>query len=335
VPHRFIAELKEGDKVRQYFLLRQAERRTDKSGKPFLTLFLGDRTGIITAQVWSEVLRRCPGPFTTGDFVGVRGLVTSYRGELQLTVENLVRVDDLLAQGKELGDFDPELLHLATAFDRRQLWQELRDLAAAHLETPLQELVLHLLEQHREQLLVAPAARLYHHPYLGGLLEHTWTVARLALQALEIYPHLHRGLVVAGAMLHDLGKLKELANPATPELTVPGALLGHIVLGWEMVREAAQTLALGDSPLLLELEHIVLSHHGSLEFGSPVPPKTPEALLVSMLDDLDAKLKMMDQHLKSEAGDGAFTAYHRVLQRDLYRGRERDAAPLPPEDDDL
>lgn len=321
--------------VHQFFLLRQVESRLDKSGKPFLSLVLGDKSGIMVARVWSDVLAKCPGPFAAGDYVGVQGQVGSYKGELQLIVQYINTVAALRALGKELQDFDPELLILATPHDRQQLWRELRELAAAHLREPLKPLVLGLLDKYQAEFLVCPAARVYHHPYLGGLLEHTWSVARHALASLAIYPDLNQDLVLAGAILHDLGKIKELANPQAPELTVPGQLLGHIVLGWEMVRAEARALEFPDPEALLQLEHIILSHHGSLEFGSPILPKTPEALLVFYLDDLDAKLKMMQQHLQSDASAGDFTSYHRVLQRGLYKGGERpteDRDPSPEAD---
>ena len=156
-------------------------------------------------------------------------------------------------------------------------------------------------------------------------------VPRHTLASLAVYPDLNPDLALAGAILHDLGKVKEIASPQAPELTVPGALLGHIVLGWEMVREEARALEFPDPTLLVQLEHIILSHHGSLEFGPPIPPKTREALLVYFLDDLDAKLKMMDTHLQSDSGDGDFTTYHRVLQRDLYKGGESQAAGRVPQ----
>lgn len=320
--HQFITELQEGAFLQQFFIVRRLETRTDKTGKPYLALSLGDKTGALEAKVWSDVLARCPGPFAPGDYVGVQAQVGSYKGELQLNIQYINTVAALQAQGRELKEFDPELLILATPHDRRELWEELWGLAQTHLQPPVRDLVLRLLDRYREEILVCPAARIYHHPYLGGLLEHTCAVARHTLACLPLYPELNPDLALAGAILHDLGKIKEIANPAAPELTVPGQLLGHIVLGWDLVREEARAMEFPNADLLIQLEHIILSHHGALEFGSPIPPKTREALLVNMLDDLDAKLKMMSQHLESDSGDGDFTSYHRVLQRGLYKGGE-------------
>ncbi len=330
--HQLISHLKEGDAVQQYFLVRQAESRTDKTGKPYLSLALGDKSGAMAAKVWNKVLAKCPGPFAQGDHVGVQAQVESYNGELQLNVRYINTVEALRDLGRDLQEYDPELLIQATPYDREALWQELRQLAETGIRPPLGPLVLTVLERYREEFLVCPAALRYHHPYLGGLLEHTWFVTRHALASLAIYPELNRDLVLAGTILHDLGKIKELANPPAPERTVPGHLLGHVVLGWEMVRAAAQGLDFPDPTLLVQLEHILLSHHGTMEFGSPVVPKTREALLVNFLDDLDAKLKMMSQHLESDAGEGDFTSYNRALQRDLYKGGLAAADPEPDPD---
>jgi 3'-5' exoribonuclease len=320
MPHQLISLLKEGDAVQQYFLVRQSDRGTTKDGKPFLSLGLGDKSGVIKARVWSDVLAKCPGPFAPGDHVFVQAQVEAYQRELQLKVGYIISVEDIRSQGKDLRNYDPDLLYLTTPYDREALWQELWQLAETQIGPPLGQLVLRVLDRYREEFQVCPAALRYHHPYLGGLLEHTWFVTRHALASLTIYPELNRDLVLAGAMLHDLGKVKELANPPAPERTVPGHLLGHVVLGWEMVRSEAQAQGFSDPILLVQLEHIILSHHGSMEFGSPILPKTREALLVNFLDDLDAKLKMMSQHLESDAGEGDFTSYNRALQRDLYKG---------------
>jgi len=333
MPHQLISLLKEGDAVQQFFLVRQSDRGTTKEGKPFLSLVLGDKSGALVARVWEKVLAKCPGPFAPGDHVAVQGQVESYKGELQLKILYINTVAALRDLGRDLQGYDPELLCQATPYDRDTLWQELWQLAETQIGPPLGELVLRVLGRYREEFLVCPAALRYHHPYLGGLLEHTWFVTRHALASLTIYPELNRDLVLAGAMLHDLGKVKELANPQAPERTVPGHLLGHVVLGWEMVRTEAQAAGFPDPILLVQLEHIILSHHGSMEFGSPILPKTREALVVNFLDDLDAKLKMMSQHLESDTGAGDFTGYNRALQRDLYKGGLAAAGDPDPEGD--
>ncbi len=326
MPHQLISDLREGMAVQQFFIVRQAETRTDKSGKLYLSLVLGDKSGTMVTRVWNDTLAKCPGPFAPGDHVAVQAQVESYKGELQLNVRYINTVQALRDLGRDLKEYDPDLLYQATVYNREVLWQELWQLAETHIRPPLQQLVLNLLSHHREELMVCPAARLYHHPYVGGLLEHTWFVARHAVASLTIYPDLNPDLVLAGAILHDLGKVKEIANPPAPELTAAGQLLGHIVLGWDLVRAAAQGLEFPDPTLLLQLEHIILSHHGAVEFGSPILPKTREAFLVNFLDDLDAKLKMMSQHLESDTGEGDFTSYHRVLQRGLYKGGPAAAA---------
>ncbi len=331
MPPPLIAELKEGVQVKQCFLVRQLENRSTKTGKPFLNLVLGDISGTISAKVWDDVLKKCPGPFAPADFVAVQGRVEPYQGELQINVQYINTVEALEAMGRRPPDFDPALLIPATPYDREQMFRELQEICQEHLTPPLRELVLNLLARYQAELLESPGARNLHHPYLGGLLEHTWTVTRHALSSLNIYPELHRDLTLAGAILHDLGKIKELANPLAPERTLEGELLGHIALGWEMVREEARALQFPDPILLVQLEHIILSHHGSLEFGSPVLPKTREALLVYFLDDLDAKLKMMQQHLQGDSRDGEFTSYHRTLQRGLYKGGYRQAPGPAPE----
>jgi 3'-5' exoribonuclease len=199
------------------------------------------------------------------------------------------------------------------------MWQELLIIVDEVLTPPLQDLVLNLLHRHAEVWQLHPAARRNHHAYLGGLLEHTWFVTRLAFQTAGLYPAINRQLVVAGAILHDLGKIKELAQPYAPEYTVPGQLLGHIVLGWEMIRQEAAAINFPDQNLLLQLEHIIITHHGQRDFGSPVVPKTREAMVVYFADDLDSKLKIMEQHLKADNSAGNFTPYLRLLQRELYK----------------
>jgi len=322
--HRFVRELADGDQVKQCFLLRRLEARTYGDGKVRWDLDLADRTGVIRAVAWEDAIAKCPGPLTPGEPVAVKGQVTTYRQELQLRVDFISMVADLKARGRDPG-CNLDLLLMVTPHDRETLWRELNELAVTHLRPPLVDLVLHLLTRYEPEFQSCPAARKNHHPYLGGLLEHTWTLTRLALKVLDIYPWLNRDLVLAGVILHDLGKVKEFTRPGAPELTPAGGLLGHLALGWEMVRTAAREIGFPDEALLLQLEHILLSHHGSLENGSPVPPRTPEALLVHYLDDLDAKLKMMQDHLAVDRTPGHFTSWHPLLARRLFK--------VPPEEE--
>jgi 3'-5' exoribonuclease len=330
--HQLIVDLREGMEIQQYFVVRQVEERLTRSGEPYFDLVLADRSGSLKAKLWSNVLQDFPGPFRAGDYVGAVGQVKSYHGELQLTVQRTRTIEQIKQLKKELKDFDVSLLHASTAYDREQMWRELLALVEDELIPPLKDLVVNLLHQHAEAWQTGPAARRNHHAYLGGLLEHTWFVVRLAYQTAKMYPDINRQLVVAGAVLHDLGKLKELAQPYAPEYTIPGQLLGHIVLGWEMIRQEATKIHFPDQNLLLQLEHIIITHHGYQEFGSPVPPKTREAMLVYYADDLDAKLKMMEQHLQADNSEREFTPYHRLLQRELYKITEEHEPEAPVEE---
>ncbi|MDI6853961.1 MAG: HD domain-containing protein [Deltaproteobacteria bacterium] len=331
--HHYIVNLRAGLTLKQFFLVRRVESRRTKDGKRYLALMLGDKTGVVKAMVWEETLKKCPQEPAACDFVGVTGLVETFQGEPQINVTYIEPVDHIRQRGGDLQNFDPELLVLSTAYNREELWRELCELVGSHIHSPLQELVLGILKRYESQLMTWPGAESVHHAYLGGLLEHTWSVARHALRSLEVYRSLNKDLVLAGAILHDLGKIKELANPECPKRTVPGGLLGHIVLGWEMVREEARAVDFPDEDLLRELEHIIISHHGAEEFGSPVLPKTPEALLVYYLDEIDAKLHMARRHLEVDAGDGEFTVRHFFLERRLYKSPNSRLEPPARESD--
>jgi len=336
VPHRNIADLKAGDTLKQFFLLRRVDRRLTKGGKPYLDLVLADRTDTIKGKVWDEALQKCSGPLAPCDFVAIMGTVEAYQGTFQINLDYIDTVERLRAKGRLLEEFDPDILIAVTPFDREALWSELLNLVESRIRPPLQGLVLAILHKYQTQFLDWPGAEFYHHAYAGGLLEHTWSVTSHAVGSLEIYPGLNSDLVLAGAILHDLGKIKELTGPPCPQRSVPGGLLGHIVLGWEMIREEARVLEFPDEQLLLSLEHVIIAHHGALEFGSPILPRTPEALLVYYLDEIDAKLHMVQRHLDTDPGEGDFTSFHRALGRSFYRAPDLPANPpeaSPPDDD--
>jgi 3'-5' exoribonuclease len=336
VPHRNIADLKAGDTLKQFFLLRRVEHRLTKGGKPYLDLVLADRSDTIKGKVWDEALQKCSGPLAPCDFVAIMGTVEAYQGTFQINLDFIDTVERLRAKGRLLEEFDPDLLIAVTPFNREELWSELLKLVESNIRPPLRDLVLAILQKYQAQFLEWPGAEFYHHAYAGGLLEHTWSVTRHALRSLEVYPGLNSDLVLAGAILHDLGKIKELSGPPCPQRSVSGGLLGHIVLGWEMIREESRALEFPDEHLLLSLEHIIIAHHGAMEFGSPILPRTPEALLVYYLDEIDAKLHMVQRHLDTDPGEGDFTSFHRALGRSLYRSPDLLANPpeASPSDED-
>jgi 3'-5' exoribonuclease len=333
VSHQFVADLRAGVPLKQFFLVRRLEKRRTKDGKPFLSLVLGDKSGAMKARVWEETLRKCPQPVAECDFVGITGQVEAFQGDLQINVTYIESVEKIRERAGDLQEFDPEALILATGYNREDLWRELRELAETRINPPLRTLVLAILTKYHVEFMSWPGAEFVHHAYVGGLLEHTWSVVRHAVRSLEVYPSLNQDLVLAGAILHDLGKIKELARPECPKRTVPGGLVGHIVLGWEMVREEAQAIDFPDEDLLRELEHIIIAHHGSEEFGSPIIPKTPEAFLVFYLDEIDAKLHMAQRHLEMDTSDDEFTARHYLLARRLYKSPTSQADLAAPEPD--
>jgi 3'-5' exoribonuclease len=225
--------------------------------------------------------------------------------------------------------FDPAMCRPSTRFDPPAMFAELLAIAQQRIEPgPLAELVATLLEENRDALLAAPAARRNHHAFAGGLLEHTLSVTRTCVFLADRYAEYYAdarvpfepGMAIAGGILHDIGKLRELdAAPTGTTYTAEGSLIGHLVLGRDMVREAAQRIGLDDE-LRLRLEHLLLAHQRLPEWGSPKPPMTPEALIVHHADDLDAKLHMMFTILDTDPSSGPVTSRKNVLGQELFRG---------------
>lgn len=320
MPHLFIADLKPGDKLNQFFLIKRKERRRTRTGKDYLDLSVSDRTGTLAAKIWSEAVDQLDPLFAEGQFAGLAGRVETYQDEPQLTIERIKGIQHLSSEQLELAGFNPDFLVPSSSLDLPSLWNQLLHWVAEEIHHPaLRDLTLGLLNNHEAEWIQWPASKIYHHAYKGGLLEHTYRVVQLAREVVRLYPELNQDLVLAGAVLHDIGKLKELEGYLSAHNTYTGQLVGHLILGWEMIREAAQDFSWDDPKLLTHLEHIILSHHGQLEYGSPVLPQTREALIVNVLDDLEAKLKMMADHLEQDRGEGEFTDWHKVLKRKILK----------------
>jgi len=316
-----IAELKENQTVEAEFLVLEKNLQTTRTGSSYLALVLGDQTGRMAGRVW-EGAEKLDRSFTAGDVVLVRGRVSAYKGQLQL---NVAELKPLAPDQAEPGRFMP-----SSKRPPGELLQDLTGLAAG-LGSPFKEVCLSLLQDDElgPRLLQAPAAKSVHHAYRGGLLEHTLSVARLAEMVAGHYPFLHRDLLLSGAILHDLGKALELDLLPAPDYTDQGRLVGHVVLSLNLFRDHLPA----DFPpeLAAEISHLILSHHGLKEFGSPTTPQTLEAVALNLCDDLDAKLSAVRAMFEESQED--WTDYSRIFDRYFYKGSparpEPDGEPRP------
>ena len=307
---KYVADLRPNDRVSGFFRISSIQVKETRDGRPYLDLKLKDKTGEIPAKVWDYGEG---GEFEKGDFVAVAGQVELYQDAPQLVLKRIRRVtEEDRAYGFEEARFEER-----TSYDVETMWSDLVAIGET-LSPPLRDLVLGLLLDHREAFYRAPASQYHHHPFLGGLLEHTLSVTRTCLYLAEKYP-VCRDLLVGGAMIHDIGKVKELSFEGETDYTISGRLIGHIIQGRDLVREKAKGLVDFPEEDLLELEHLLLSHQGRSEWKSPALPQTLEALVLHYADDLDAKVNMVRRAVERDPGAEPFTPRHRALERQLYK----------------
>ncbi len=275
----------EGDQVQGFAFLAKKERRQDRNGKDYLDLELADSTGQMAAKVWAGS-SAIDAEFDAHQFVAFRGAVRSYRDQLQLNVDHCRTATE---DDRKYG-FDEKLLIPSTREDIDDLQARLLALLEKVERPILRRLAAETLEVHGEVLRIHPAAKLMHHAYLGGLLEHTVSMGELALGVCGHYRFLDRDLILLGVLFHDLGKIFELGAMPANDYTKVGRLVGHVVIGRDLLRD--RCVAIPDFPedLQLHLEHLVLSHQGKKEYSAPVEPMTAEALVLHFIDDLDSKL---------------------------------------------
>ena len=281
-----------------------------------MRLVLGDRSGRIESKVWDRV-EELQTELQEGDFVKYRGIVQTYNGRKQMVINQIRKV---LPEDSESG-FDSTELVPSTEYDIDEMWENLCSLVGEHTSRPaIKQLLTQVLDAHEEEMRNFPAGLEIHHNYRGGFLEHVLSILKGALFFADHYPGVDKDLLIAGALLHDIGKLEELSRPDNPMYTTRGQLIGHVVMGFELVRKEAARIPEFPPTLLTLLEHLILSHQGQLEWGSPQPPKLPEALILHYLDDLDAKINRFSRVLKEDPGDSDFTAFDRYLGRAVFKG---------------
>lgn len=326
-----LSELTPGQIADFFALLAERTKGATRDGKPFYSCRFRDPRRSVTFMVWSDApwYEPCEREWCEGQFYKIRAVYGEHeRYGPQIDIQNLRPV----TEADRAEGFNPDEYVERSRFDTEAMFAELKGLAETHIaDVPLRRLVLTLLERHAEAFKRVPATLGKFYPFAGGLLEHTLAVTRSCLQLVEAYvvhyvelcPPLNKELVVAGAILHDIGRVVELGDPALPgQPSIPGRLLGHLFLGRDLVRDTARELGDVDPPLLQLLEHIVISHLNLPEWGSPRLPLIPECLIVHHADDLDAKLEMYARCLSRDQSPGPFTARDPVLNRQLFKGRK-------------
>lgn len=320
----FVHDLKPGDRIVGFYLVRhkQLEPFRDRSRGEFLTLVLSDRTGQVVARVW-EGAEELSQQFGEADVVKVAGDVESYLGRTQIIVNRL------RAAGED--EFDRRDFLPASEKDPQALMAVVRATIERIQNPHLSALVRRFYDdpEFAAQFARAPAARKVHHAYLGGLLEHVTEVIALCDAVLALYPEIDADLLLTGALLHDVGKTREYVWEKDIDYSDEGRLVGHIVIGEEMVSHAMAHLPDFPEALGLRVRHMLVSHHGRYEWGSPRRPQTLEAVALHQIEDLDAQVNRFRTLLAARREPGeAWTAYDRLLGRQLYAGREEDGLSI-------
>jgi 3'-5' exoribonuclease len=295
-----------------FFLCARKERRPGRSG-PYLTLILQDVSGEISAKVFQDV-EQAEDQFEAGEFVAVQGRGNLFHERVELILDKIRRViPDDATRGFRQEDCIP-----ASPRSVEEMWQELGDRVASVEHAQLRVLLARMIERHADRLRIWPAAVHVHHAYRSGLLEHVLMIMELVTFLAARYGA-RRDLLIAGALLHDIGKLQELDYDVAIAYSVEGNLVGHIALGVGMLREELAGMPDFPHDLQTELEHLILSHHGAKELGSPVVPMTVEAFILAAADDLDAKLHQVRRLIAEDDSDGPFTIYSKRLERQLFK----------------
>jgi 3'-5' exoribonuclease len=321
---RFIEQLSDGEAIEEVFLVVEKQLRANRNGNLYLQMELRDRSGSMSARLWNagEHLFRS---FEAGDFLLVKGKVQLFQGALQMILSHIERHE---AEKVDLTDFLPH-----TEKDVSKLLERLRGvlfkLGNPHLRALAE--CFFMDDEIVRGLCRAPAGVRNHHAYVGGLLEHVVTLLDAADRLAPLYPELDRDLLLMGVFLHDVGKVRELSFDRNFAYTDEGQLIGHLVIGVEMLTEkAARVPDLTGEPfpkeLLLRLKHMILSHHGSYEFGSPKLPMTPEAIALHHLDNFDAKVHSFTRDIREDRNqESSWTPFNQSLQRRLFKGATNGA----------
>ncbi len=309
----FIKEIRENELVEGVFWVKEKATPLSRSGAPYLRVRLADRTGEIEGRVWDGV-EEFADLFDRDDFIRIKAQATSYQDRVQLNIKSIKKVKDTEVS---LDEFLPSSLR-----DPEEMLAELREISQGIGNDHLKQLVTAFLENEEFTVLFkrAPGAKRLHHSFLGGLLEHTLSVVNLIQKLKGYYEGINHDLLLAGGILHDIGKVYELSYERSFDYTDAGRLVGHIVMGVEMVDKEITQIEGFPAELAMLMKHLLLSHHGQYEWGSPTRPMTLEAQILHHLDDLDAKVKGIQEFMQKAQEGATWTDYHRMFERFFYIG---------------
>jgi len=312
---RFITDIKAGDRVDEIFVLSEKILSQKRDGNNFLNVTLSDKTGTIKGVVWDNVDQIAAG-ITSGDFTLVNGSVGDYRGTLQVVIKKMEPISpDMI----DPSDFLPQ-----TSRDIEGMLERLMKITET-IKTDYLKALIDTFFKDKEfvnKFKTAPAAKKMHHAYIGGLLEHTLSMVSLAEKIAGHYSGIDRDLLLSGTVLHDIGKIDEFEYQFKIDYSDKGRLLNHIVIGLKMVDDKLSGIEHFPEDQMLLLKHLIVSHHGTREFGSPEPPKTIEAVLLNYIDEIDSKVNGIRDFIASEDPDETWTSYHRLLERHFYKGKK-------------
>ncbi len=316
--HKFINQINPGETIEHIYLVKDPILRSTSRGDLYIAMFLCDKTGQLNGRIWQaseSMYNEIPKP----GFVQIKGRSEIYQNNLQIVVNNITAAD---SKKINIEDF---LAHTDKNVDT--MWQEIKRIIGGIKNKQLKAIIDAFLadEKLMKRFCVCPGGMSMHHDCIGGLLEHTWNMLRVASAILPLYPDVQGDLVLAGIFIHDMGKTEELTYDTAFSYTDSGQLIGHITKTIMMLHKKAEALAAKgvtiDENILDSLGHIILSHHGKYEFGSPKLPATAEAFMVCYIDDLDAKMNQVTRLIEEDRGDSNWTCWQKPLETKLYRKR--------------
>ena len=308
---KFIKELREGDRVGDIYLCKHKQAMMTKNGKPYESIVIQDKTGVLDGKIWDPNSQGID-DFDSLDYVEIVGDVTSFAGALQLNVKRIRKVSE--------GEYNPADYLPVSAKDRNEMYRELQEYIDSVQNPWLSQLLKHFYVDDKDFVQAfgfSSAAKMVHHSFVGGLMEHTLSVVKLCDYYTQTYEYLNRDLLISAAIFHDMGKTKELSVFPTNDYTDDGQLLGHIMMGAEMLHDAMKEIPEFPPKLASELKHCILAHHGELEYGSPKKPALAEAVALNMADNTDAKLETLKEIFENAGDNSDWLGYNRLFESNI------------------